>query len=91
MATKVTKWTREKKSNKDFVDPVRKAHQKLPLRLKSDDGKNLKNLAREEIIIRPLWKEKVEFCESHDEAVLRKRLERLKYQLKALDLHVSEL
>ena len=110
MATKLTKWTPGKKCDKDYADPVRRGHQKLPFKLQPLEGRQMKNLASTEdkdktsrleekevisssekdskLYDQP-WRRRIEFRESHDEAVLRKRLERLRAQLHSVNIQVK--
>ncbi|XP_068250144.1 tropomyosin alpha-1 chain-like [Palaemon carinicauda] len=79
MATKITKWTREKGGRKDFVDATRRSHQPLAYHLSEHEKNKMKELARNE-------KSKEKDGEDRkilakEDAVIRKRIEKLRAQL----------
>ncbi|KAG7170318.1 trichohyalin-like [Homarus americanus] len=88
MATKITKWTRERGGRKDFVDPTRRSHQRLKIHLTGQDTVKMRELAK--------WKEKdnsenkqerEEKREDREDRVIRKRIEKLRAQLHDVTLH----
>ncbi|XP_069994890.1 apical junction molecule [Penaeus vannamei] len=80
MATRISKWTRERGGRKDFVDPTRKSHQPLKIHLSEIETRKLRGLAtaegREE---EPRGKERT--FEGKEDSVMRRRIEKLRAEL----------
>ncbi|XP_066946976.1 golgin subfamily A member 6-like protein 22 [Macrobrachium rosenbergii] len=79
MATKITKWTREKGGRKDFVDATRRSHQPLTYHLSEHETNKMKELARYDKTRESEGKE--DKIEAKEDAVIRKRIEKLRAQL----------
>lgn len=92
MATKITKWTREKGSAKDFVDATRRSHQPLAHHLTLHHTAKLRELARRETTEGKREKQQQqqqqveEERESREDAVVRRRIEWLRAQLHEVTL-----
>ncbi|XP_053637437.2 uncharacterized protein [Cherax quadricarinatus] len=82
MATKVTKWTRERGGRKDFADPTRRSHQRLQINITGLDAAMMRDMAKykggDNVGKR---QEKEVKMESREDAVIRKRIEELRAQL----------
>ncbi|XP_064095969.1 golgin subfamily A member 6-like protein 1 [Macrobrachium nipponense] len=79
MATKITKWTREKGGRKDFVDATRRSHQALTYHLTENETNKMKELARCDKTRESEGKEGK--IEAKEDAVIRRRIEKLRAQL----------
>lgn len=82
MATKITKWTRERGGRKDFVDATRRSHQKLKIHLKGQDAHQMRELARYEKKHADASYQEMEMkLEAREDVVIRRRIEQLRAQL----------
>ncbi|XP_045584006.1 uncharacterized protein [Procambarus clarkii] len=89
MATKITKWTRERGGQKDFADLTRRSHQRLKICLTSHDAAKMRELAQ--CATRGDTQKRQESSrklESREDAVIRRKIERLRAQLH--DVTLSE-
>ncbi|XP_037794150.1 stress response protein NST1-like [Penaeus monodon] len=79
MATRISKWTRERGGRKDFVDPTRKSHQPLKIHLSEIETRKLRDLATKRKEEETRNKEIT--LEGKEESVMRRRIEKLRAEL----------
>ncbi|KAK4297553.1 hypothetical protein Pmani_030044 [Petrolisthes manimaculis] len=87
MATKITKWTRDKPSvNNEFVDPTRRSHQPLAHHLTAQHTHTLYQLATQQQHKEDDDKQRKNINESREDAVVRRRIAWLRAQLHEVTL-----
>ncbi|XP_042890928.1 stress response protein nst1-like [Penaeus japonicus] len=85
MATRITKWTRERGGRKDFADPTRKSHKPLKIHLSEFETKKLRELATAEEREEERRNEERTYV-GKEESVMRKRIEKLRAELHGFGL-----